>query len=767
VSRYEVHGNGADLDDAIALLGGILRGDVVPQDDGHRAAMATNLANALRHRHLLKGERRDVDRAVALYETLASLAPDEPTRRLREVNLTSGLMTRFDGLGDLSDLDRAITLMQSTATAMPDDETGKATLSNNLGLALLKRFAITKQRGDLAGALGAAVASVRLLRPGAPEATRHLTNCGTCFLQCYRELNKPEMLDQAIDALLHAVATLPDGSPESSRPFGAASDALLERFALHAHRDDVDRAVSLAARGVDVTSSVSSLRPGALAQLAEALRRRSGSEFAQPTDVADGVARYRDAVTGGLAETPAVSLESGLQWGAWAREREEWSEAAEALLLAMDAHQTLLASQRDRPSRELRLQRIQGLGAVAADSLIRNGQPGRAMVALERSRALLTAHALRRRPDDVTFLGIVEKIPKRPLVYLEDVDGGFALIAQDGRVRVVQFPELREERVNQWLAAHISLRVDDPEAWERELTALCRWLWDAVMGPLIDALGYESKIALVAGGYLGMLPLRAAWTEDASAPTGRRYAVDAMTIQYAPSAGALRADGQMLLLNSILCVDEPKPVKAPPLPFSRAEVAAAAARFDAKTILRGRDATPQAVLDALADHSVMHLSCHGAADLDQPLDNGLLLSGGQFLTLRELLEARLDHVELAVLSACDTGQMGKPLPDEAIGLPAGLLQAGARAVVSPLWPVDSFSTLLLLARFYERLFADGAGVSEALAAAQRWVRDTTNAEKVAHFGNVAAIRRELLLREPDAREQAAITEWAAFTCCGG
>ena len=73
------------------------------------------------------------------------------------------------------------------------------------------------------------------------------------------------------------------------------------------------------------------------------------------------------------------------------------------------------------------------------------------------------------------------------------------------------------------------------------------------------------------------------------------------------------------------------------------------------------------------------------------------------MTLRDLLDSDLDlsASRLAVLSACQTGIIDfRRIPDEAIGFPAGLLQAGVPGVVSTLWLVDDISTALLLARFY-------------------------------------------------------------------
>jgi CHAT domain-containing protein len=53
-----------------------------------------------------------------------------------------------------------------------------------------------------------------------------------------------------------------------------------------------------------------------------------------------------------------------------------------------------------------------------------------------------------------------------------------------------------------------------------------------------------------------------------------------------------------------------------------------------------------------------------------------------------------------VLAACETALVGTRLPDEAIGLPTGLLQAGAAACIGSLWPVPQVSTAILMAFFY-------------------------------------------------------------------
>jgi CHAT domain-containing protein len=124
---------------------------------------------------------------------------------------------------------------------------------------------------------------------------------------------------------------------------------------------------------------------------------------------------------------------------------------------------------------------------------------------------------------------------------------------------------------------------------------------------------------------------------------------------------------------------------------------------------------------------VMHAACHGTASPISPLDSALVLSGDDRLSVREVLERRLEEMSLAVLSACETGMIGEALPDETIGLPVALLQAGTRTVLASQWAVPNLSTAVLVAAFYER-WRRNSPPSEALRDAQTWLRDATNGE---------------------------------------
>lgn len=319
-------------------------------------------------------------------------------------------------------------------------------------------------------------------------------------------------------------------------------------------------------------------------------------------------------------------------------------------------------------------------------------------------------------------------------------------------------------------------------AWHAALDATTHWLWEKLMGTVVrelQAQGFEQAV-LVPTGLLGLLPLHAAWTEDAAAPTGRRYALDALALRYAPNAGALAASQETAArvpATGVLAVDNPDGT----LVFSGQEVDAVLSYFPAGAghPLRGRAATRSAVLDQLAEFPVYHFSTHGWAGWTEPLQGGLRLAGGANLTLADILDLRLTGARLAVLSACETGIPGTELPDEVVSLPAGLLQAGAAGVVASLWAVNDLSTAMLIERFYRLWRREGLPPAEALRSAQRWLRDATNRDLVDYFKRdlpsgarmpemVAAEFLEDRFFEPDpnARPFAHPYWWAAFTMTG-
>jgi CHAT domain-containing protein len=78
----------------------------------------------------------------------------------------------------------------------------------------------------------------------------------------------------------------------------------------------------------------------------------------------------------------------------------------------------------------------------------------------------------------------------------------------------------------------------------------------------------------------------------------------------------------------------------------------------------------------------------------------------------------LSGVELAVLSACETG-LGQSAGGEGLlGLQRSFHSAGARSTVASLWKVDDKATQVLMTEFYQNLWGKKLSKLESLRQAQ-------------------------------------------------
>jgi CHAT domain-containing protein len=384
------------------------------------------------------------------------------------------------------------------------------------------------------------------------------------------------------------------------------------------------------------------------------------------------------------------------------------------------------------------------------------------------------------------FGDVAAQASATPIVYLAAAEpGGLALIVRDDDVAHVTLDEMTaaelRERVTSHFAVYADYRADRSRRpqWDRSLDEITGWLWSVAMGPVLAELAGCIETVLVPGGLLGLLPLHAAWTDDRHCPTGRRYALDELAISYTPSVRALavaRANARERGADRALVLAEPSPVPAGPLPGARYEAAVVGSGFRETTILGGGSATRRAFGRRAAEADVLHLACHGYADLIDPLDSGLLVAGGR-ITLREFLDDYRLRVRLAVLSACETGLPGTDLPDEVVALPTGLVQAGVAGIVASGWSVPDRATAMLMAEFYRQWARDGQSPGQALRKAQQWLRDTTTQAKRQHWQRLAgtpwlppevAAQFEYSTVGSDraGREHAGIHSWGAFAHVG-
>jgi CHAT domain-containing protein len=185
-------------------------------------------------------------------------------------------------------------------------------------------------------------------------------------------------------------------------------------------------------------------------------------------------------------------------------------------------------------------------------------------------------------------------------------------------------------------------------------------------------------------------------------------------------------------------------------------------------LLRGREASENALRQAMPHRRYLHLATHGffadeefrsmfgrdgagehllgeanrlatAAHARVTFRNPLILSGlvlaganlptetdeselpiGQdgILTAEEIASLDLRGTELVVLSACETG-LGRVAGGEGVmGLTRAFHLAGARNVVASLWKVDDIATAALMGLFYHKLWHEDKPPVVALREAQ-------------------------------------------------
>ena len=400
------------------------------------------------------------------------------------------------------------------------------------------------------------------------------------------------------------------------------------------------------------------------------------------------------------------------------------------------------------------------------------------------------------------------------MVYLTSAGyGGLALIVTPGgEVTPVWLDDLNDFAARKMADGLYDVyfeRFTVPKRFEENLLAVSKWLWEAVFGPLLPVLPRGGQLVLIPTHFLGLLPLAIASLDiprgdDSDPPAGRRksivsrlldilsahrtrsndqenrvYLCDLFGVVVVPNAAALRnaeASAQQSSDGSALVVDEPEPTGCAALRFSRAEAGVVRNFFPEVEVLPGEQATREKVIRSIRGQAVLHFSCHGRVRPDSVWAGGLVMSHDKLIAIADLVHQRSMGSRLALLSACEAAVSGRTLPDEVLGLPTMMQAAGIPAVIGPMWEVPSAGALMVTARFYDAWRREGRPPHEAFCVAQRWVRDSTNQEKVkllaavlpAEVADDPAVRElvKALENAPDAASFRHPMHWGAFTFVG-
>jgi len=124
--------------------------------------------------------------------------------------------------------------------------------------------------------------------------------------------------------------------------------------------------------------------------------------------------------------------------------------------------------------------------------------------------------------------------------------------------------------------------------------------------------------------------------------------------------------------------------------------------------------------------AILHVACHGSFETGDPMNSGLLLADGR-LDAADIARIHLPFAEV-VLSACSTGYRPtavRDIPlsgDDVLGLPAALLEAGARSLLVSIPPARDDATLALMTVYHEQR-STGHPPLQSLRTAQVTMKD--------------------------------------------
>ena len=144
--------------------------------------------------------------------------------------------------------------------------------------------------------------------------------------------------------------------------------------------------------------------------------------------------------------------------------------------------------------------------------------------------------------------------------------------------------------------------------------------------------------------------------------------------------------------------------------------------------LLGRQATKEAVLQAMNSVALIHIAAHGDAERGEialarsfRTPNGIPREVLYLLTTSDISKVQL-RAKLVVLSCCHSAR-GQTKAEGAVGIARAFLGSGARSVLVSLWALDdkAAATLQLMTHFYDHLVG-GKSAGESLHEAMKWIR---------------------------------------------
>jgi CHAT domain-containing protein/tetratricopeptide (TPR) repeat protein len=296
---------------------------------------------------------------------------------------------------------------------------------------------------------------------------------------------------------------------------------------------------------------------------------------------------------------------------------------------------------------------------------------------------------------------------------------GISLWVYDDRgifSRWISTPSIQVEE----LALRFRRLCSDPTSDLSAVHATARSLYDLLIGPIEDRLAVGRTLMVEPVDFLISIP----W--EALVDRRGHYLIERTSVVVMPGLyreTRLRPSAAITSESSVLVVSIPvtREDGLAPLADAENEAREVSQRFMSARWLQGDNAGLAAIRRELRGKEVFHFAGHALAS---PQGTGLVLSEVDPATRRSRLFAanslastETGSLQLAVLSACQTGFEAQPGDSGTETLVQALLHRDVPHVVASRWNVDSEETARFMQKFYARLLASD-GVANSMRIAQ-------------------------------------------------
>ena len=291
---------------------------------------------------------------------------------------------------------------------------------------------------------------------------------------------------------------------------------------------------------------------------------------------------------------------------------------------------------------------------------------------------------------------------------------GLAIWVYDNRGIAVKWVAKPSREISQ-LVFTLLQQCSEATSDQRDIRENAHALYDLIIGPVEDRLSEERTLVFEPDGPLDHLPIDVLIDGHSKTLIDRMSIVNSLGLYYRNSQHpqlTITSRTPALVIGVSNSTDNTFK-ELPPLIDVEREAESVASNFEFVRLLKGKQATLNAVLSDLPGAVVFHFAGHAVSSSGR---SGLVLDD-KLLTASFVESARATRTVLAVLSACDTEKSIGTGRYDNDSLARRFLMVGISHVVASRWKVDSASTVLFMKSFYAALL-NGKSVSQSVRLAK-------------------------------------------------